>query len=153
GGQMKYVHSFTDTRGKRRHYFRHQGKKWPLPAPGTDEFAAVYDELLADVTATPRRANPHITHGKSKSATYGVWARMMKRCNNPHSPSWKDYGGRGISVCRRWYSFAAFYEDMGDKPQGLSLNRMDNDGNYAPGNCCWATNAEQATNRREREHN
>lgn len=90
------------------------------------------------------------THMMSKSCEYRVWRSMKARCENQSDHGFSDYGGRGISICIRWAnSFEAFYADMGPRPgKGYSIDRKDNDGNYEPGNCRWATAAEQQSNRR-----
>ena len=75
---------------------------------------------------------------------------MRTRCENPNATRYADYGGRGITVCDRWHDFAGFLADMGEQPPGLTLDRKDNDGNYEPGNCRWATRAEQNRNQRPR---
>jgi hypothetical protein len=81
---------------------------------------------------------------------YICWSGMRVRCSNSKRPDWKDYGGRGIAVCERWNSFATFCADMGPRPsRAHSLDRIDNDGNYEPGNCRWATPKEQRHNRRD----
>ena len=90
----------------------------------------------------------HTSKGHT-SATYRCWSDMMSRCTNSHNPSYKDYGGRGIAVCERWLSFPNFLADMGEKPAGLSIDRVNNELGYFPENCGWTTPAEQALNRRQ----
>lgn len=97
----------------------------------------------------------HVTHGHfvrgRPSSTYTVWSMMKQRCLNPKATDFKYYGERGITVCDRWReSFEAFLEDMGERPEGLTLDRVDVNGNYEPGNCRWATAAQQSANRRLR---
>lgn len=77
---------------------------------------------------------------------------MIKRCTNPNDKDhWKDYGGRGITICERWRSFKDFLADMGERPDGRTLDRIDVNGNYEPGNCRWATKSEQQRNKRPRQ--
>lgn len=73
---------------------------------------------------------------------------MISRCENPRATSWKWYGARGIAVCARWHAFENFLADMGERPNGRTLDRINNDGNYEPSNCRWATGKEQISNRR-----
>jgi hypothetical protein len=87
------------------------------------------------------------THGYWGTSTYVIWEGMKKRCSNPNTTHFEYYGGRGISVCDRWLKFENFLEDMGDRPQGMELDRIDNDGNYEKSNCRWITHKENLGNR------
>lgn len=88
-------------------------------------------------------------HGRSKDPLYRVWRAMINRCHNPNQVSWPNYGGRGIVVCERWRSsFANFISDMGERPLGASLERLDNDRGYEPANVVWASKSEQDANKR-----
>lgn len=103
-----------------------------------------------------RTARQYLGKGNRQHGLYGtgehrVWATMKSRCLNPNAQRYADYGGRGIKVCDRWLKVENFYADMGPRPAGVSpggralysIHRIDNDGDYEPGNCCWATQQEQ----------
>ena len=78
---------------------------------------------------------------------YKVWSAILQRCNNPKSTGYKYYGGRGIKVCDRWLIFENFHKDMGDRPDGMTIDRINNDGDYKPSNCRWITHKENCNNR------
>lgn len=91
--------------------------------------------------------NPSYAHGMSRSRTYKSWQCMKDRCLNPKSEKWDRYGGRGIRVCKRWLKFENFLADMGERPEGTTLDRKNNNGNYGPGNCRWAKEIVQQRNK------
>lgn len=104
-------------------------------------------EELLDLIREELPSDPEpVTH----HPLYRTWQGMLNRCRNPNNPAFKYYGGRGIAVCQRWRdSFEDFVSDVGERPEGMTLDREDTDGDYDPDNCRWADSNTQAKNRRE----
>lgn len=142
-------------------YHLHRNRK-DGRAPQCKECKRIYDlrraaETCAAQGRTPKQRIRREYHGLFGTRTYGKWRNMIQRCTNQSHPRWQHYGGRGILVCEQWrQSFTAFLDDMGEAPEGLSLDRINNDGNYEPGNCRWADARTQRRNQRpcpHRHHN
>lgn len=109
--------------------------------------------LRSDVSSELMSKVQHLAWEKARTGRtprhplYNTWASMKQRCQNPNDKRYPQYGERGIRVCDRWQSFGPFLSDMGERPQGMSLDRIDGDGDYEPSNCRWATAREQAANK------
>lgn len=95
-----------------------------------------------------KEQNNHVTHGGTGSLTHTRWLVMRRRCSDSNAAGYENYGGRGIKVCERWMDFSAFLADMGECPPGMTIDRIEPDGHYEPGNCRWATKLTQARNTR-----
>jgi hypothetical protein len=111
------------------------------------------DNLIEARTKAIPKNSKHGGAGRGrKTRAYHSWDAMIQRCTNPKTKAFKDYGGRGITICERWqHSFKNFLADMGEPPVGQTLDRFpDNDGNYEPTNCRWATRKQQNNNQRPR---
>lgn len=120
---------------------------WPKGKPQSE--ASKVKNRATHVAKRINVVHGHTSGGK-RSPTWMAWRSMIQRCTYPSQQSYPRYGGRGIRVCDRWrHSFAAFLEDMGERPEGMTLGRVDNDGHYEPDNCRWETSRQQASNKRQ----
>jgi len=149
-------HSLTVIGGPySRNYSGKKRRFWQCLCECGETFEALGDSLKSGNTKSCgclKRGdkNPNVvTHGMSKSKEYSAWAAALARCTNPKHQSFSHYGARGIFMCQEWADgFESFFNDMGRAPEGLELDRIDNDGPYAKWNCKWSTRSEQVKNQR-----
>lgn len=130
-------------------------ERWILSCDcGNETISIKYNLVSGDKTSCGckniyrlKNLKPSKKHGMSGSRTYLSWTSMMKRCYDKNNNRYKNYGGRGISVCGKWKFFSGFLEDMGARPTGKTIDRINNDGSYCRENCKWSTKIEQMNNR------
>ena len=138
------VLSLSETRGKHRY--------WLCKCECGTEKVVCETNLKSGHTKSCGCLNKELStarntsHGMSKTRTYQIWKGMRKRCSNPNDTCYRLYGAIGIKVCKRWEKFEHFYSDMGECPPGLSIDRINNMGDYKPSNCRWATVKQQLNN-------
>ncbi len=133
--------------GKRNTYWRCRcdcGNEGTIQGPSLVHGTSRSCGCLKNETTAAR----NMKHGMSKTPMHELWSGMLSRCRNPKHKGFANYGGRGITVCERWQSFARFLEDVGERPDGMTLERENTNGHYEPGNVIWATPKQQARNMR-----
>jgi len=131
---------------------RHSHARWLCRCDCGTEKGILYAQLMRGTTHScgchkaQLLKDKKTKHGKSNSKIYSIWCNMIRRCYDSRVSNYHRYGGRGIEICERWLRFEHFLADMGDPPDGMSLDRVNNDGNYEPSNCRWATREQQSKN-------